>query len=345
MNFKEKLLEYKNESNKELEAIFDEYSKEQMSDIVKENYDYIKTFVLNGGKRLRPAVTINAFHAVGGTGNIARAAMSVELLHNSTLLHDDFMDGDVLRRGKATCHVYFKDWFTKKHQEQGSERFGTAMAVLDGNILFIQALRALADNDFPANRKAEAISIYSQVYEFLNRGQIEDIYYENNVVGEKEYLDMIRFKTGMLFTASIEMGAVLGGATNEQRNALVEYIMPIAQAFQIQDDILGSFGKSDKTGKSTKGDIENAKQTLLYIKAREKLGQETLDNYFGRELTDEEADAARKMLVDSGAVDYCKTKCKELAEQAKKELDKAEFESEPKQFFIGLADHLINREY
>jgi geranylgeranyl diphosphate synthase type I len=345
--FEDELASKKKAVDAELEKTFKGLSA-GATPLAKANYDFMREFVTRGGKRLRPAALITAFEGLGGRGNVARASLSVELLHNATLLHDDLMDRDATRRGKPTCHVFFADYFRKKHGDDGAERFGECMAIIGGNLLYNMGQKALFDAGFDAEKTAKAVSAYSRVFDLVNLGQMEDIEFEKRAdISEADYTRMVTNKTSVLFGASVEIGALLAGARDAQVKALVDFALPTAQAFQMQDDVIGVFGRPEETGKSTQGDIENGKRTLLLIKAWEfatPVQKKRIDGLFGRgALTAKQADEARKLLVETGSLEYSQEKARELAEKGKKSLGKAGLSPGAERFFLGFADFVISR--
>ena len=201
--------------------------------------------VLNGGKRIRPILCIAAAETFGATTTQALpSAVSVELYHCSTLVHDDLpcMDDDALRRGMPTCHV----------------KFGSANAVLTGDALMIQSFQILAENGnstlaLELTQSAGSLGVIA--------GQVEDLAAE----GKAPNADLIEFihlnKTAILIRAAVRMGAIVGGANTTELENLSIFGEKIGLAFQIEDDILDETSTDEVLGKPAGSDLEQNKLT------------------------------------------------------------------------------------
>jgi geranylgeranyl diphosphate synthase type II len=206
-----------------------------------------------GGKRLRPALTLIACELFGGDKQDAlKPALGIELFHNFSLVHDDIMDKADLRRGEPTVH---KKW-------DGN------IGILSGDGMLVKAyehISAVSPEKLPA-----VLSCFSKMAMEVCEGQQFDMDFEQRQdVTEAEYINMIRLKTSVLLGAALKIGAILGNASLAEQEALYNFGVNIGIAFQIQDDILDSFGDPEKFGKTVGGDIMNNKQTLLLIAAKE----------------------------------------------------------------------------
>ena len=316
-------------------------------------YKAAKEFLIRGGKRLRPVSFILAYLGVAGRKNLkeaVKAALSIELMHNGTLSHDDIMDQDRLRRGGPTSWVVFSDWYKKKFGIIGAEHFGESIAILQGDTFTSFGFSQLFDRNFPAKQVLETARCMNKYYTIVVEGQLRDMVFEKmkKEIDEKEYLNMVNMKTGALFEAAVVMGATLAGAPQKKIELLKKYAVPVGQAFQIQDDILGVFGKPEKFGKPTDSDIKEGKRTLLVIRALQKakpaerrIIQRTLGN---RKARPSEVDAVRRIMQKTGAVEYCRLKAKKLALKGKSYIKKLKLKDESEKFFLGLADYVVNRE-
>jgi geranylgeranyl diphosphate synthase type II len=215
----------------------------------KELYEPI-TYMMNlGGKRIRPALTLMGCNVFNDDASLAiPAALAIEIFHNFTLVHDDIMDNAPLRRGKETV---YKKW-------------NMPIAILSGDLMMIKAIDFLCQTNY-ANIK-ELIAIFNTTARQVCEGQQIDMNFElqKNVLHE-EYIEMIALKTAVLLGASLKIGALIGGANQNDAENLYEFGKNIGIAFQIQDDLLDSFGDGNKTGKKVGGDIVANKKTLLLI--------------------------------------------------------------------------------
>ncbi|NHJ47957.1 MAG: polyprenyl synthetase family protein [Asgard group archaeon] len=357
MEIKETLVEIAKSVHEELVKLFtaNGIKREQLGKFGELFYDELDGYLTNGGKRVRPFLTITAFNAVDGDhtqGNIVRAALAIELLHNGSLLHDDVIDKDETRRGRPAFRVVFRDVFSEKKQDKGirAVEFGEAMSIFAGDLCFPYAIESLTRSGFPEERSIRALHSFAQAFREVIDGVIletgDAILHDGN---EETYKLMISLKTGALIRKAIEIGAILGNGTQSQIDALVKYCDGIGTAFQIQDDILGVFGDPDETGKPVGGDVREDKQTILRIKAMKegtKNQIERLKALMGkRDLTKEELDEVRLIYKKSGSLDYSLQMIEKATKDAIDALDEADpaLKDEPKNHLIALAMYLAAR--
>jgi len=327
---------------------------EKLSVFHREYYANLHEFLLRGGKRLRPVAFIAAYEGVGGRDLEAavEASICVELLHNSSLIHDDIIDRDELRRGGKTIHAKYRDWLKQLKAHGDAEHFGVSMGILAGDSLFNLGFKALAEAKFRGDLKLRALKLYLEAYEQLIDGVVLDTYLPlAGEVGEEQYLTMVKLKTGALFEKSLTIGATLADASTGQLNALSHYALLAAQGFQIQDDIIGLYGTEEEIGKPVGSDIREGKMTLLVIKALEQAprkDRDKLKELLGKQaLTINEVDEARKIIEDSGALSYAKELASKLVDEAKQWLRRADppLTNRAVSFFEELADFFIQRSY
>ncbi|MEW5799349.1 MAG: polyprenyl synthetase family protein [Bacteroidota bacterium] len=217
-------------------------------------YDPMRYVLSASGKRVRPLLILLACEAVGGTMNQAlNAAVAIEVLHNFTLVHDDIMDHAPSRRGRATVHV----------------RWDANTAILVGDELVALAYRELLRTKSRAI--AQVADVFTEGVVEVCEGQSFDKEFESlNDVSLNDYLLMISKKTGKLFSVSSEIGALIGGGTEREIQALRAYGKSIGRAFQIQDDLLDIVADEKEFGKKIGGDILEGKKTFLLIQAYER---------------------------------------------------------------------------
>ncbi len=320
----------------------------------KRYYSNIKEFILRGGKRLRPISLIQAYRGVANSDEkIFLPSISVELLHNATLIHDDLIDHDELRRNGPTFHINYREWYRREvSSKDKAEDFGNTMAILAGNTTYNLGIETLLSSNFPHDLICKAVNLYQQVFQELIDGvMFESVIQTKDNVTMDDYLQMIKMKTSSLLEKSIQMGAVLGGATSSQIKALSEYAVLLGQAFQIQDDILGTFGEESDTGKPTDGDIKEGKKTVLVVQAFNSASTAQL-NILKKILGDSKADPkeiekVRKIFQETGAIENSKKIALEMEEKSKQKLLKAQppLKKESQQFFLNLADFVVSRIY
>ncbi|MCD6374006.1 MAG: polyprenyl synthetase family protein [Caldisericaceae bacterium] len=217
-------------------------------------YDPIQYVLRLPGKRIRPLLTILANQTCGGQLNTAfYPALAVELLHNFTLVHDDIMDNDELRRGQPTVH---KKW-------------DVATAILAGDGLMGLAYKKLLE--CPQGDVMTMVRRFTDVMLIICEGQGLDKMFENqSQVTEEQYLEMIRRKTAVLIELSCELGALSAQASEEMIFAFKSFGYALGMAFQIQDDVLDIMADQEKLGKKVGSDWQMHKQTILSIRLREK---------------------------------------------------------------------------
>lgn len=231
-------------------ASFDSYLQENSFHRAPQGlYDPVNYILSLGGKRIRPLLLLMTADKLSGRFEHALdAAYAVELFHNFTLLHDDIMDEAPLRRGCKTVH----------------EQYNVNQAILSGDAMMILAYQYLMKS-----KKIELLEVFSKMALEVCDGQQMDIAFEEqDGVTIVEYIEMIRLKTSVLIGAAMEMGALLGGATKQSAQHMYNYGVNIGIAFQIQDDLLDTYG-TPKVGKQKCGDIIQNKKTYLFLKARE----------------------------------------------------------------------------
>lgn len=239
----------------EYQSIFQDYLLENtFTQEPKELYEPVNYILSLGGKRLRPLLALMGCELFDT--NITKAlpiATTVEIFHNFTLLHDDIMDAAPLRRGKPTVHA----------------RYGINTGILSGDVMLIYAYAFL--NKIPDAVLAQKLhTIFNQMAIEVCEGQQYDMNFETrNDVTIPEYIRMIELKTSVLIAAAFQMGALVGGTDDEVARHLYEFGRNVGIAFQIQDDILDTFGDPEKFGKKVGGDIIQNKKTFLVLKSYE----------------------------------------------------------------------------
>ncbi len=214
-------------------------------------YDPVQDFLALGGKRVRPVLSLmgnELFDEI--LPDAWPLAAAVELFHNFTLIHDDIMDKAPLRRGKATVHA----------------AYGEPTALLGGDVMLVVAYEYL--NKIDSRYQKRIMQLFNRTAMEVCEGQQLDMDFEKSAsVDMPAYIHMIELKTSVLLAASLRMGAILGGASENNQHHLYEFGRNLGIAFQVQDDYLDAFGDPDKFGKQVGGDIMANKKTFLMIHA------------------------------------------------------------------------------
>lgn len=261
------------------------------------------------------------------------AAMAIELFHNFTLMHDDIMDEAPLRRGRPTVH--------KKWSENA--------AILSGDAMYTLALTAL--EAVPSHALPAALSMFNATAREVCEGQQSDMAFETrDAVAVPEYMEMIRLKTSVLLAASAAMGAMCAGASNERVKSWYSFGLNIGLAFQIQDDLLDTFGESGATGKQVGGDILADKKTLLWLTTMEQEAGRDILNHWSQvpsPTTQEEMtskiEAVRHAMVAAGADKKAQERMATHAEMALNSLSELGLSGADAAWFEALAEHVVSR--
>jgi farnesyl-diphosphate synthase (EC 2.5.1.10)/geranylgeranyl-diphosphate synthase (EC 2.5.1.29) len=259
--------------------------------------DKASAHLLNaGGERLRPAVVMLAADAVrsGSSADIMPAALALEVTHTFTLIHDDIMDGDSLRRGVPTVHT----------------KWDMPTGILAGDVLYARAFEFISQAKAGDGAKVRATALLARACADICEGQHQDMSFEHRTdVTEKEYMEMVSKKTGVLYAAAAAIGGTLAGGSEEQVKALYQFGLNTGIAFQIQDDLIDLLTPPEKSGKDQGSDLREGKQTLIMIVARQK-GLDLLK--YRRELSPADIKAAIQELTDAGVIDAVKKKATDL---------------------------------
>ena len=214
-------------------------------------YAPIKYVLSLGGKRIRPVLMLMAYNMYReDVDRIMPVALGLEVYHNFTLLHDDLMDRADVRRGKPCVHKVWND----------------NTAILSGDNMLVMAYQMMSR--CPSSALPSVISIFTETALQIDEGQQYDMEFEQRSdVTEREYLEMIRLKTSVLLACALQIGALLGGASEADAQALYAYGEKVGLAFQLQDDYLDVYGNFETFGKAIGGDILCNKKTFMLINA------------------------------------------------------------------------------
>ena len=250
------------QKNDQLLEIFENYLAQiSMPEEPKLLYQPIIYSMSGGGKRIRPVLLLLACDAFGGdVSDAMSAAAAVEMFHNFTLLHDDIMDNAVVRRGKPSVYA---NW-------------GTNVAILSGDAMMIYAYKLL--HNVPEDKLSRIMDIFTAMALQVCEGQQYDMDFESlQKVSVVEYMRMIELKTSVLLAGSAMIGAVLGNASEEDCRKIYRYALELGLAFQLQDDLLDSYGTEEELGKKIGGDILEGKKTCLMLNAMSRADEHDRD--------------------------------------------------------------------
>ncbi|MFI7129069.1 polyprenyl synthetase family protein [Nonomuraea sp. NPDC050153] len=314
---------------------------------VEAAYQLLTEFVLNGGKRVRPQLCYWGWRGAGGGDGeeIITAAASLELCHAGLLIHDDIMDGSELRRGRATVHRSLAGL----HRGPGSDAFGQAGGILLGTLSLAWSDTMLSSCGVEPHRLRAAHHVFDTMRTEVISGQYLDVLAQlRSGASVEEALTVIRFKTAKYTVERpLQIGGALAGASMELLESYSRFGLPLGEAFQLRDDVLGTFGQESETGKSALDDLREGKHTVLVAHAvrRATAGQLAhLKNWHGNpELTEERAEEVRQILRDTGALDEVEEMIEDRVREAVTALAAAPIEPETARALAVLADQLAHR--
>ena len=301
----------------------------------KELYDPISYIMSLGGKRMRPVLVLMACDYFDGEVDKAmHASIAIELFHNFTLVHDDLMDKAPLRRGQATVHQKWND----------------NIAILSGDAMVVKAYQEITKTRI--DLLTPVLTIFSDTAIKVCEGQQLDMNYEKiQKVSILQYLKMIELKTAVLLGGAMKIGALLGGARNEDAQHLYDFGKHLGIAFQLQDDVLDVYANTEKFGKQKGGDIIANKKTYLLLKAIEMVEG---NRYMKEELhqwihapnfnNDEKVDAVTNIYNFLNVKELAENEMKKQYEIALSHLDKIPVNIAKKEYLIAFADGLMVRE-
>ena len=295
-------------------------------------YEPMNYIMKQGGKRMRPALTLMAAELFETDCSLALdAALAVEVFHNFSLVHDDIMDQAPLRRGKETIH----------------QKWDVNTGILSGDALLIKAYQLF--ESYPPEIMFPLVKLFSRTALQVCEGQQYDVEFENRPdVPLQEYIRMIEYKTAVLLGAALQMGAIIAGQDEANQGALYQFGVLLGTAFQIKDDFLDAFGNPETFGKQVGGDILENKKTFLYIKARE-LGQEdqraALSNWYASEPSNpaEKIEQVKLIFQNTGAVLATREAIANYTQRAFQELDKIKAAPSRMEELRGFGEYLMNR--
>lgn len=295
-------------------------------------YDPVNYILDLGGKRLRPVLTLMSAEIFNCDYKKALdAALSIEVFHNFSLIHDDIMDAAPLRRGKETVHL----------------KWDLNTGILSGDAMLIMAYQLFESYDPITFQKL--VKLFSKTALEVCEGQQYDIdFEERNDVLIQDYLKMIELKTSVLIGAALKMGAIVAYASENDQNSIYEFGKNLGIAFQLQDDYLDAFADPKTFGKQVGGDIIENKKTFLYLKAIEFSSKENrleLQHLFSISPKDntDKIETVKQIFISSGAANATQNEIKNYTAKAFIVLDKLSVNADKKAILRLFGEALMNR--
>ncbi|WP_298899495.1 polyprenyl synthetase family protein [uncultured Psychroserpens sp.] len=295
-------------------------------------YNPINYILQLSGKRLRPILTLMTAEIFESDYKKALdAALSVEVFHNFSLVHDDIMDDAPLRRGKETVH----------------EKWDINTGILSGDAMLIMAYQLF--ENYEPHVFQDLAKLFSKTAIEVCEGQQYDVDFETrDDVTIAEYLKMIEYKTAVLVGAAMKMGAIVAKASQECQNSIYDFGRNLGIAFQLQDDYLDAFGDPKTFGKQVGGDIIENKKTYLYLKALEfsnKEDQLQLEHLYGVSPSDpsEKIETIKQLFVATGSAEATKKEIENYTKKAFSVLESIKISEANKNALMSFGENLMNR--
>ncbi len=296
-------------------------------------YDPIRYILTLGGKRLRPMLVLLGYNLKKEDPEaVLEQALTVEVFHNFTLMHDDIMDEAPLRRGKPTVH----------------EKWDSTVAILSGDTMMVKAYDQLLKTD--SALLPSALKKFNTCAVEVCEGQQMDMNFEKEEsVNEDQYIEMIRLKTAVLLGFSLEYGGLLAGMNEDEQSQLQQVGEKAGIGFQLMDDLLDVYGDQKKFGKQVGGDIVSNKKTYLLIKALELANESQkaeLTNWLNKKDFDvsEKVDAVKRIYQELGIYELTQAKMNSYYDQAFAILSRLDVKEKGKLELIHFFEKLMKRD-
>jgi geranylgeranyl diphosphate synthase type I len=315
--------------------------------------DAFDEFLLDGGKRLRPLFAYAGLLAAGATPSpeIIRAISSLELLQACALIHDDLMDRSDTRRGKPAIHRHFEHLHQVNAMNGLATQFGESAAVLLGDLALVWADQMLNTSGISTESLLAAHQIYDEMRIELMAGQYLDV----RESGESTYsaersLRIARYKSGKYtIERPLHIGAVIGSPQNNGAllDALSRYGLPLGEAFQLRDDLLGIFGDPEVTGKPAGDDLREGKRTVLIAMTLEALDEnaaQELLSYLGKaDISPAKVEELRALIIGSGAVVALENLIEKLTNESLAAIEDPSIHPSSREFLTYIALSAVKR--
>ncbi|MER5886696.1 polyprenyl synthetase family protein [Streptomyces sp. NPDC001941] len=311
----------------------------------------LRDFLHAGGKRLRPLLCVVGWHAAGGVGSrraVLHLAAALELLHASVLIHDDIIDDAASRRGHPTAHLALASQRLGAEPEAAA-RFGASAALLLGDLALVWADQLLRAVPLTAREAGAVVPVWDAVRGDVLTGQYLDLLATGSPRADVDSaLAISRYKTAhYTVERPLQAGAALAGATPGLLSACSAFALPLGEAFQLRDDLLGVFGDPRDTGKSADGDLREGKHTPLIALTLQRARPNqlaALHAHLGNPaLSGRDAAAVREIVVATGARDTVEEMITDRYREALSALDAAGFTAEGAHALRALADSAVWR--
>ncbi|MFH1046312.1 MAG: polyprenyl synthetase family protein [Candidatus Omnitrophota bacterium] len=322
------------------------YSLKRVSPVL---FKHIADFILRDGKRVRPILLVVGYlgFAKKVAANLYKTALSIELLHDFMLVHDDIIDKSDIRRGKPSMHKMLENYLRKFKRLKFN---GQDLAIVSGDIMYAMAIDTFLSIKEKMQRKEKALrrfiqaAVYTGMGEFIELlGGIKDI----AKTTKKDIFRIYDYKTAhYTFACPLATGAILAGAPEREVNKLYSYGISVGRAFQIKDDIIGMFNKEKEIGKSVLTDLQEAKKTLLVWHAyhhSDAAGKSAIQKVFTKDKVDKnDLLRMREVVIKSGSLDHAHKEIAALLDQAQKTISSCAIRPYYKSYLYDYSQTLLN---
>jgi geranylgeranyl diphosphate synthase type I len=321
------------------------YSLRKISPLL---FSSIREFILRPGKRLRPILFIIGYlgFAKKEAPGLYTSALSLELLHDYMLVHDDIIDKSSLRRGKPSMHSQLNSYLKKF---KGAKFSGEDLAIVTGDVMYALALHSFLSVEVPSQRKEKALKKLIEAALLTGSGEFVELLCGTKDIAKITKNDIYKIydlKTAFYtFAAPLAMGAILAGASDLEVEKLVCFGISSGRAFQIKDDIMGMFSNEKEIGKSMLTDLKEAKKTLLvwfaymHAGAKDKFALRNMLNKNNANKSD--LHAMRKLITDSGALAHAQKEINRLLAGSRKLIDASKMRPEIKKLLTGYTQEIL----
>jgi geranylgeranyl pyrophosphate synthase len=347
--FLESITEEQKKINLRLNRFFVKLINKEENFLLNDFYQKLRDFIISGGlaKRIRPLVLIKTFTGLAMDNRIDKylddvykISVAVELLHNSSIIHDDVVDQDYTRRGQPTFHRIYAELFNNLNENAygDPELFGNAIGIHGGDACAFLGQNIIVGSKFGSSRKFQALWDFNEGMNSIGKGKIMEQYLQmkslDNITLE-DYLTISEWKTSKQFETAAAIGAALADARLSQIKPLKQSMVYLGIAYQVTNDINDTFG--DPKIKSIDMDIKERRRNILLITAYRNAGpkQKSEMNAILNskvELTKEQIDAIRVIIKDTGSLEFAKLYSKNMIQHSQQEMDK---------IYPGLSDNSV----
>jgi len=333
------------ELSKFIKDVKKDYSLDKISPLL---YSSIKDFILRDGKRIRPIFFVISYlgFCKKRAKNLIRSSLSIELLHDFMLIHDDIIDKSDTRRGKPSMHKMINNYLERFPNLKFS---GQDLSIVVGDIIYAIAINSFLEIKEDPLRKEQALRKFVEAALFTGSGEFIELLAATlklNKLTLRQIYKIYDYKTGnYTFSTPLIIGATLAGASDIDKQKLKEYGILLGRAFQIKDDILGIFANQKDTGKSQITDIQEEKRTILIWSAYQnssKENKEIIEQILTKqEVTKQDINTIKKIIEDSGALKFAKEEISNYLAKSQQIMKTIKMKNKQKEFFIDYSSKLL----